>query len=67
MPERTVVRLQSSWLRQATYDPETKQLDLITAGGQTYTYEQVPEDTFIGLAYDPSPGKYFNTYIKDRY
>ena len=64
---RTTARLSSSWLRQASYDPDTKQLELITGKGQTYTFEEVPPDIFQRLQDAPSAGEFFNQNIKDRY
>ena len=66
MPSITA-RLQSSWLRTSAYDPDTKQLELRTARGQTYTYEQVPLDIFERLREATSAGEFFNQNIKDRY
>ena len=64
---RQLVQLQSSSLRSASYDPETKELDIGFQNGRTYTFQDVPPDVFQGLQDDPSPGSYFNQKIKGKY
>ena len=56
--------LNSSVLSSASYDDETKTLELTFSSGRSYTYSQVPPEVFENLASAPSAGKYFNDFIK---
>ena len=57
--------LNSSVLAAASYDDERKELTLEFTSGRSYTYSQVPPETFKSLVSAPSAGKYFNNFIKD--
>ena len=56
--------LNSSVLSSASYDDETRTLELTYSSGRSYTYSQVPPEVFENLASAPSAGKYFNDFIK---
>lgn len=66
MPRTTTV-LTSTSLRSASYDDDTRILDITFASGRTYTYENVPEKVFEELCNAPSAGRYFNDSIKGVY
>ena len=57
--------LTSSVLAAAVYDDELKELTLEFTSGRSYTYSQVPPETFEDLVSAPSAGKFFNNFIKD--
>jgi KTSC domain len=59
--------LRSSALSSAEYDDETQTLTLTFTSGRSYTYDNVPEDTYERLLADPSPGRFYMAYIKDQY
>lgn len=59
--------LRSSALASAEYDGEEETLTIIFRNGREYTYEQVPQDIYDRLLQDPSPGRFYLTYIKDQY
>jgi len=56
--------LNSSVLSSASYDDETKTLELTFSSGRSYTYSQVPPEVFENLVSAPSHGRYFNDFIK---
>jgi hypothetical protein len=64
---RTHVPLSSSFLRSASYDPDTRTLDIGMDTGQTYTFENVPQDIFEGLRDAGSPGNFYHQNIKGRF
>jgi lysyl-tRNA synthetase, class II len=59
--------LNSSALSSATYDDESRELELTFSSGRTYTYHDVPKDVYDGLVSSSSPGRYYNEAIKDIY
>ena len=59
--------LRSSALASAEYDDELEELTIIFRNGRGYTYVNVPEDMYDRLLQDPSPGRFYLDYIKDRY
>jgi hypothetical protein len=60
--------LNSTALTQVEYNAGTRQLYIWFAKGNgPYTYYGVPEQIYVGLIRAPSPGEYYNTYIKDRF
>jgi hypothetical protein len=56
----------SSWIRSARWDNETKELVIRTAKG-SYVHHDVPEDIFNGLCDASSGGDYWHQHIKGRY
>ncbi len=62
MPE-----LKSSNLASADYSEETKALTVTFRSGGTYTYADVPETVYAGLMAAPSPGRYLDAEIKNKY
>jgi hypothetical protein len=59
--------LESSVIRSAEYDPETRTLDVMFTTGRFYRYFGVPESEYGGLITASSAGAYFNTHIRDQY
>lgn len=63
MAKRTIA-LASSAIISATYDDQTKQMQITFTDGRTYDFPNVPEDVFDGLAEAPSAGRYYTENIK---
>jgi lysyl-tRNA synthetase class 2 len=61
------VPVSSSHLSEIMYDPEARTLGIRFQNGAEYTFENVEPDIARGLVSAPSPGRYFNRYIKGRY
>lgn len=57
----------STAIARASYDPETRQLDIVFASGRDYTFENVPQDVADAFEAAPSPGQFFTTQIKGAY
>ena len=60
-------QLASSNLSSYEYDPGTQMLRITFHGGRTYGYASVPQSVADGLGSAGSPGRYFNSEIKDTY
>jgi hypothetical protein len=54
----------SSAIDRATYDPDRRILDLWYAGGDRYSYFNVPLDIYERLCAAPSAGEFVNRCIK---
>lgn len=63
MAKRTIT-LQSSAILSASYDDQTKEMQITFTTGRTYDFPNVPEDVFDGLASAPSAGQYYAQRIK---
>ena len=61
------IPLSSSALSSATYDPDTRVLDVTFVNGRTYTHPDVPQAVVDGLASAASAGAYYNAVIKGVY
>jgi len=59
--------LNSSNLAGYYYDPATRMLKIQFVSGGTHVYNDVPQDVADGLGSAESPGKYFNSSIKNTY
>jgi len=58
----------SSALAGAEYNPDTRVLTItFKGGGQSYTYLDVPPDTWEQLVLADSPGTFWRNSIKDQY
>jgi KTSC domain len=58
----------SSDLKSVGYDEASSLLELeFQKGGNVYQYSGVPEAVYFELISASSKGRYFNTYIKNRY
>ena len=64
MPVRTFT---TGRLRQADYDPATRQLDLRFDNGQVLAYRHVPEEVFRRLSSAPNPATYWEDRIAEEY
>lgn len=62
-----MIPVKSSVIRAVDYDPHSMKLFILFHSGYTYVYHRVPERIFTGLLRAPSKGRYFNSYIRDRY
>ena len=60
-------QLDSSNLKSAEYDDETKILEITFLNGSTYRYERVPFKLFNGLTNADSPGGYFSRQIRNSF
>jgi hypothetical protein len=58
-------KLKSSWLADATYDDETQTLTVTTASGTKHAH-QVPPEIYAQMLAAPSPGKFYNSVLKNR-
>lgn len=57
----------SSVIREFSYDPAERRLDILFVSGRLYSYHQVPEDVAQAMRGASSKGEYFNAHICDRY
>ncbi len=60
-----MIKVDSSAIRAVGYDGSN--LAIKFCNGSTYTLRRVPEYHFHGLLNAPSPGRYFNAYLKGKY
>jgi hypothetical protein len=59
--------LDSSNLASYDYDADSRVLSITFVSGRTYRYKDVPQDVADGLGSADSPGRYFNSSIKNVY
>ena len=59
--------LRSSALAFAEYDDELEELTIGFVNGRSYTYDGVPQEVYERLLADPSPGRFYQSEIKDQY
>jgi hypothetical protein len=59
--------LSSSVLSTAYYSEPERRLVLALRNGGLCGYESVPFEIYLSLSQAPSPGAYWNTFIKDRF
>jgi lysyl-tRNA synthetase class 2 len=57
----------SSHIDEATYNPDTEELSITFTSGDTYTYSNVPAETYSGLTRAGSAGQYFHRQIKGQF
>lgn len=58
----------STSIKRFTYDEESRILSVwFLASGKRYDYLGVPPQVFAGFERAVSKGRYFNTFIRDRY
>ncbi|MGA9581909.1 MAG: KTSC domain-containing protein [Allosphingosinicella sp.] len=60
-------RLSSSVIERILYDEEAKALFICFRETGRYLYSGVPRAIYEGLKKAPSPGRYFNEFIKRRF
>lgn len=57
----------SGRIRQAHYDPASRQLELHWDGGNVLAYKAVPEEVFRRLCSAPNPATYWEDRIAEEY
>jgi uncharacterized membrane protein len=62
-----MIRLNSSAIRAAAYDPATRRMYLWFPNNGPYTFYGVPYHVFQGLISASSAGSYYNSRIKGKY
>ncbi|HVZ19253.1 MAG TPA: KTSC domain-containing protein [Terriglobales bacterium] len=61
------VKIVSSNISEAGFDPASRTLELMFVNGRVYQYFDVPQHVFDGLCNAPSAGQYFNQEIRGIY
>ena len=61
------VTLNSSWIKDWSYDVATGNLDVETKSGDTYSYGDVPEYVATEMEAADSLGEYHNTNLRGQY
>lgn len=61
------VQIQSSNLKEAVYDTESKSLEVVFNNNKKYLYLDVPWEIFTRLRMSESQGKFFNTDVARKY
>lgn len=64
MPTKTFT---SGRIRQAVYDPASRQLDLHWDNKTVLAYKQVPDEVYRRLCNAPNPAAYWEDRIADEY
>ena len=64
---KIIVDIESSNLKRAQYDTESKLLEVEFKTGAIYEYEEVPHTIFTRMRMSESQGKYFNTEISRKF
>ncbi len=57
----------SSVIRSFSYDPESRELEILFTTGRRYVYFDVPADEVTSFEAAFSKGRYFNARIRDFY
>ena len=57
----------STVIRSYRYYPEKRELNIVFQTGRSYTYKQVPEQTFTAMRAALSKGRFFNKEIRDAF
>lgn len=65
MDDRTPVS--STWIRAIGYDAAAQELEVELLDGDVVTYGQVPQSVATAILSAPSPGAYFNRFVKGFY
>ena len=63
----TTTTLNSTVIREASYNSDSRQLVLAFQNGTTYTYANVDEAVFRGLTSADSAGRFFAANISGRF
>jgi hypothetical protein len=61
------VEINSSNLKNAKYETETKDLTMTFNNGSIYLYKNVPWEVFVKFRMSESQGKFFNANIAKKY
>ena len=59
--------LNSTFLKEATYNDSTRTLTVIFNNGRTYSYQNVDRSIFQGLIDADSSSRFFGTQIRGRF
>ena len=59
--------LNSTFLKEATYNASTRMLTVIFNNGRTYSYQNVDQTIFQGLINADSSSRFFGTQIRGRF
>ncbi len=62
-----LLKSQSAAIKSFDYDEAKKILRIEFTNGSFYQYHDVPQSIYKGLKDTPSPGKYFNAQIRDKF
>lgn len=62
--KKIIIRIQSSNLKEAVYDTETKEMVVTFNSNRKYSYEGVLWEQFTKFRMAESQGKYFNEHLK---
>lgn len=57
----------SSNIARVEYDQDTKVMVVVFTSGQSYQYDGVPFETYLGMQNAQSAGAYFYRHIRDRF
>jgi lysyl-tRNA synthetase class 2 len=57
----------STVIRSFEYDTASRQLSIIFQSGRSYTYQDVPKETFAALQASFSKGEFFNAHIRGNF
>ena len=57
----------STVIRFFRYDAERRELLVGFQSGRRYTYQDVPEEIFLGMKAAFSKGEFFNAHIRNKY
>jgi hypothetical protein len=58
----------SNLIQKTVYDEATQTLSIwFMPSGNRYDYQDVPPETYAGLRHAFSKGRYFNTFIRNRF
>ena len=62
-----MVRVSSSAIAAAGYDPNSQRMKIQFVQGHTYDFCRVPQRVYDGLMMSASKGAYYTMHIRDRY
>ena len=62
-----MIRVSSSAITAAGYDPATNRMKITFKQGHSYNYCRVPQSVYEAFMRSISKGTYYNDHIKDRY
>ncbi|WP_454765576.1 KTSC domain-containing protein [Cupriavidus campinensis] len=62
-----MIRVNSSWIAAIGYDPGARRMCIRTDQGKTYDFCGVPQEIFDSFLASGSKGRYYDTYIRDRF
>ncbi len=62
-----MIRVNSSAIAAAGYDPPSKMMKIKFKQGKTYDFCRVPQSVFDGLLSASSKGSYYDSHIRNRY